>query len=182
MGKRSDKKKRRKRELQRNTICTKKAIEEPIQIEKAKNNHENKRKAIVHKIYSIISKVAFPICCIGYIIIMSTGFLDNNLLRQYYMSLFMALLSLGIAIVFSDLFDKYYNKAASFIEKCLKGRLDNEIHKLLKLFISIVFAFVLWLIMVKKPKDLNIPIITKENIGNIMTWLSIIIFSIDKSS
>lgn len=151
------------------------------------NDHYNKtnilqKKDIKHRIYNIVSKIAFPISCFGYIIMMSLGFLDENIQFQYFISLFMALFSLGTSIVFSDYFDKKYIELISYIELHIKIKLDEATKKLLKLVLVVFFAASLWSIMIFKPNNLNIPLVTKDNIGNILTWFSIIIFAVDKSN
>lgn len=146
-----------------------------------KNTNLLHKKAIKHRIYNVVSKIAFPLSCFGYIIMMSSGFLSENTELQYVISLFMALFSLGTSIIFSDCFDKKYIEAISFIEIRIKIRLDEATQKLLKLVLIVLFAAFLWFAMMFKPNDWNVPFVTKDNLGNILTWFSIIIFAVDKS-
>ncbi|MBE7728071.1 MAG: hypothetical protein E7244_27890 [Enterocloster citroniae] len=151
------------------------------------NDHYNKtnklhKKAIKHRIYNTVSKIAFPLSCSGYIIMMSSGFLNENIQLQYFISLFMVLFSLGTSIIFSDCFNKKYIEAISSIEIRTKIKLDEATKKLLKLVLVVLFAALLWFIMMLKPNNLNIPLVTKDNIGNILTWFSIIIFAVDKTN
>ena len=147
-----------------------------------KKTHEiDKKKVMIHRLCNLVSKIAFPFSCIGYIILLSSGFLSDNGQMQYYMSLFMALFSLSISVIFTDCFQKMYIEKICFIELRTKIKLDEATQKLLKLVLAVLLAFLLWIIMVYKPKDLNIPLVTKDNIGSILTWFSIIIFAIDKT-
>ena len=180
MGKRSDKKKKRKRKQQQKSIIAAKSFPKTTPDNKAENSVKKNRKG-ESKTTDIIVTAAFPFVCVGYILIMATGFLDENKLYQDYMSLFMALFSLAISIFFSDFFSKRHDRFTELIQMKLGMTRNKKIYNLSKFLLSALFSFVLWYTMIKKPDYLDIPLVTRENVGNILTWLSIVIFSIDRS-
>lgn len=173
MSKRRNKKKKRRRKLQQQNVVTRDNGNEtndekiPVQV---------KNQRLLYIVSRFLQKWAFPFICIVYSLFLSTSFIDNNGEVRFIMSLFMALLSLSISIVFSGFSEKYIENIMSRIP--IKNLLT--IMGLCQFFFAVGLTYILWNLLISNMKVYN-HILNKGTIGDILTWLSILIFFIDKN-
>lgn len=123
-----------------------------------------------------LTKWAFPISCLIYACLLATSFFSNNQIIRFNISLFMSLFSLSISIFFSGFNEKILNKIIIQIS-IIKL---TKISKLIQFFFVAILAYLIWLFLISNPEIYKY-IIDKGTIGDILTWLSIIVFFIDKN-
>lgn len=88
----------------------------------------------------------------------------------------MGLFSLSISILFSGLNEKILNK---IIIQIPINKL-TEIAKLIQFFFVAILAFLIWYFLISS-EEIYKYILDKGTIGDILTWLSILVFFIDKN-
>lgn len=123
-----------------------------------------------------LTRWAFPISCLVYALLLATSFINTNQIFRFNISLFMGLFSLSISILFSGLNEKILNK---IIIQIPINKL-TEIAKLIQFFFVAILAFLIWYFLISS-EEIYKYILDKGTIGDILTWLSILVFFIDKN-
>lgn len=120
----------------------------------------------------IIEKYVIPIIFISYGLVFSRSFIGSNDIR-YATSIFMSLFSMALAICYSGCVQntKFY--------KCIEKHSHSMIIMLL-FMISALFTLVFGKILIEVDYLYNC-IYLRENLGNILTWIAIAFFFMDKN-
>lgn len=118
----------------------------------------------------LIEKIIFPLTCLSYIILMLVGVVNPN----HPLSLFMALFSLFLAMCYSDFVSKK-------LIKLLHLKIKKSDYKIWLLLYTVLFTLITFVICLYIRNKYNIPFINDGNVGNLLTWFSIIIFACDKT-
>lgn len=116
---------------------------------------------------SLIERYIFPAMCAGYLILMFV----SVLYPQNPLSLFMAFFSFWLVCFYSEWFD-----VRSHL--CVKNKRDHDIWLWAYTVICTIITFSIVIIIFRLP---TIPNFIKNNISNWLTWLSIVVFVIDKT-
>lgn len=175
MGKRSNKRKKRKKKLQQQNIVIKNRENKGETTDKGQLL-QTKNKRVLFAISEFLKKLAFPVICIIYSILLMPSFVSNNIEIRFRMSLFMSILSLFISIIFSEFGEKNIEKILSKIP--IKNLL--EILGFCQFFFAVIFTFLIWNYITSTEKVYRY-IFKIGTFGDILTWLSILIFFVDKN-
>jgi hypothetical protein len=175
MGKRSNKKKKRKRKLRQQNIVIENKENKTETIDK-EQFLQSRNKRILFAVSEFLQKWAFPVICIIYSLLLMTSFVSKDTRIRFRMSLFMSLLSLFISIIFSGFSEKYIEKILSKIP--IKNLL--KIAGLCQFFFVVIFTFLIWNFLTSTEKIYTY-IFEIGIFGDIFTWLSILIFFVDKN-
>lgn len=175
MGKRSDKRKKRKKKLRQNNIPAKNRENKTKSVDKQQSLQTKNRRWLLI-VSNFLQKWAFPSMCVVYGLLLMQSFVSINEKDRFIMSLFMSLLSLFISIIFSG-----------FGERCIESIMSKipiknllRIQGLCQFFFAVLLAFLVWRFLISNTIIYEY-ITEKGTIGDILTWLSIIVFFVDKN-
>lgn len=132
----------------------------------------SEKKAKRQRRDKIFEKYVIPYIFVGYIILFSTSFLGNENVR-YVTSIFMSLFSLALAIFYSR----------KIQETNIYKKFEKYSHTMIIMgffLLSLLCTYIVWTVLLEAALLKGCSYL-QENIGNILTWLSIVTFFIDKS-
>lgn len=117
-----------------------------------------------------IDNLLYLLMCLAYLILLSTGIINPT----HPISIFMAFFSLNISICYTD-------SAAKRLLKIIPLKIDFSSQRIWLWLYVVILAIILTAIcLFIQERPCDIPYVTKENIGNIITWVSIVFFVYDK--
>jgi hypothetical protein len=118
----------------------------------------------------LIEKIIFPLMCFAYIVLMFVGVINPS----HPLALFMGLFSFFLAICYSDYCSKKLIEA-------LKLKIKKSDYKTWLWAYTVIFTLISFVISLLVRYKCDIPFISDENVSNLLTWFSIIVFAYDKS-
>lgn len=166
MGKRSNKRKKRKKKLRQQNSLTNRDITKELVNNKQMVSVNNQNLLFI--ISEFLQRWTFPVFCFVYALVFLIGLLNKNDGIHLKISLFMGLFSVSIAVFFSNFFEEIYIKIFS------KTIFFCKVLSLIQFAFVVLITYVIWYYCGAR-------IILYPRSSDIFTWLSIVIFFVDKN-
>ena len=167
MGKRSNKRKKRNKKLQQSNTMQRRTTSSKS-IKKSQVTSSNKSSLLVI-VSDFLQKVSYPSIYILYLLALLYK-ITQNPQGNISLSIFMAFFSVSIAFFFSNMFEKLYK----YIVFKIKITFFMDIKSLIQIFFVIIVSFFGLCIY-------NSGIIKIINLSDILSWISILIFFVDRN-